>query len=62
MERNESNVHWEISLFWGSPLAKFIDGVKFIKKISMMIRWGGDLPTKYRWGYIEGRKLVRKIM
>ena len=62
MVRNESNGHWEISLSWGSPVAKFIDGVKFIKKISMMIRWGGDLPTKYRWGYIEGRKFVRKIM
>ena len=23
----------------------------------MMLRWGEDLTTRYRWGYIEGRKL-----
>ena len=26
-----------------------------------MVRWGGDLPTRYRWGYIEGRKYANKI-
>ena len=56
------NCHWEISWFLGSRLDIFLDGVKFIKKISMGLRWGVDFPSKYRWGYDGGTKLAGKIL
>ena len=50
-----------ISLSMLLTLVKFNDGVRFIWKISMVIHWGLDLLTKYRWGYIWGTKLAGKI-
>ena len=56
------NCHREISWFLGSRLDIFLDGVKFIKKLSMGLRWGVDFPSKYRWGYDGGTKLAGKIL
>ena len=44
---NPINGNLEMLLFLWSHLAEFIDGVKYIKKILMMLRWVGDLPTRF---------------